>query len=566
MKEGLLKYINWKLRIINEQLDLSVNKEIKEIEDFIDLLADLKDGVTPLNVNLMLNHKKLFYDIILKYNILTLDTLKTFFSFLGELSKASPSFSSSNFVFLDKIFIQIKNSEKKLLERYEILASVREDSKKENENLELDKFNLEYAKNDIENGMVITDVSFIEYLLKDQKIDDEYRKRLLYQFIDYNDKMMENYLPLTYREAIELFNEYNYDITNENNLKIICANYKSSTLKDILEKIKFLKIKFKDNVLEEILLKGTSVLTIEEAYNKIKDDDLYDLRGAVQIPFFWISNSYNQKYQSRYNSSVLRNEMQTHTSSNNPLDYTNSESVFKTANYLKDFPFYNPSFIKMTSILKVPVERIENMVSLYGLYNIKKEDIKDSTALSYTSSIDIIDQFIELGLKDYVLEHLAVTGRTKDIPLRLYMKKIHGENILSGSSLNLSSDLYGAEDNYYNLQVKARLVEPELERRKDYDLYLNEINPSTITPNIYKEPLIMELENNNKINNLEYMLGNHIVSRKKVLRIASSIIKIEALSLDSFIYVLTYKTLANKEDMDDLIGEITKVYNRVKVR
>lgn len=258
--------------------------------------------------------------------------------------------------------------------------------------------------------------------------------------------------------------------------------------------------------------------------------------------------------------------MQTHTSSNNPLDYTNSESVFKTANYLKDFPFYNPSFIKMTSILKVPVERIENMVSLYGLYNIKKEDIKDSTALSYTSSIDIIDQFIELGLKDYVLEHLAVTGRTKDIPLRLYMKKIHGENILSGSSLNLSSDLYGAEDNYYNLQVKARLVEPELERRKDYDLYLNEINPSTITPNIYKEPLIMELENNNKINNLEYMLGNHIVSRKKVLRIASSIIKIEALSLDSFIYVLTYKTLANKEDMDDLIGEITKVYNRVKVR
>lgn len=286
MKEGLLKYINWKLRIINEQLDLSVNKEIKEIEDFIDLLADLKDGVTPLNVNLMLNHKKLFYDIILKYNILTLDTLKTFFSFLGELSKASPSFSSSNFVFLDKIFIQIKNSEKKLLERYEILASVREDSKKENENLELDKFNLEYAKNDIENGMVITDVSFIEYLLKDQKIDDEYRKRLLYQFIDYNDKMMENYLPLTYREAIELFNEYNYDITNENNLKIICANYKSSTLKDILEKIKFLKIKFKDNVLEEILLKGTSVLTIEEAYNKIKDDDLYDLRGAVQIPFF----------------------------------------------------------------------------------------------------------------------------------------------------------------------------------------------------------------------------------------------------------------------------------------
>ena len=88
--------------------------------------------------------------------------------------------------------------------------------------------------------------------------------------------------------------------------------------------------------------------------------------------------------------------------------------------------------------------------------------------------------------------------------------------------------------------------------------------PDKIVPMVYKLPIIKHLEENYKINELQYKIGNYIFSRKKILRVISSFCDEKEISIDLFLYVMTYQRIIDKTEADDLEECLKETYNLSK--
>ena len=229
----------------------------------------------------------------------------------------------------------------------------------------------------------------------------------------------------------------------------------------------------------------------------------------------------------------------------------NSSETFKTAEYLKKFPFYNAEFDMMKKILKVPVEKLQKRETVRGLYGIKTDDINGSMTLYSPHIVTMLDQMIELDLHDYILNHLSTLSRPQGLPIILYKNEKEGNNIINIKNGNkfLDASVVGQVGKYIDAVKNAGLVDIVLEKRDEFDAIVSEIGTDKIVPNVFKIPIINHLEENYRINDLQYNIEGFIFSRKKVLRIASSLMqKSNYFDYEMLQYVMTYSKIMNKDD------------------
>lgn len=569
MKELIVKYLDNKIKSVINASKIDDFDTFSDLENFLSILMDVQNGVGPYEADEINRNKKLIIRINRRYKILDDDVLKTFIEYIKELSMKSPSFASNNYSYILNCVKKIMDKELFLYDEYERLSKMISKRQKENEDLTLYKLWFEELKNKFQNDVVITDKAFVDFIFMDKYINDDYKLKLISNLNEYNKYAIKNYVPINEEEVRKILMDYGYNINNKSVLLNVSANYTSLTLKKILETIKILNLNFKEDVLSKILSLGTSVSTIKEAYKKIKTDKNYSLVATLKIHNFWIDKAY-QPGNSKKTKSSITNVSSPVESSKNDDDEAyelNSSEIFETAEYLKKYPFYNSSFDGMKTILKLPVEKLKKRENMFRLYGIDSDDINGSMALFTPYGITMLDQFIELDLKDYILEHLSTLSKPKSLPVIIYNKKIKNESVTTIRNNNeyLIPEVVDAATKYTSVLSESNLTDLNISQRDNFDEELTLDEPNKIIPSIYKVPMIKYLEDNYKINDLQYKIGNYLFSRKKVLRVASSLIK-EELSLDMFLYIMTYQRIISKNEVDDLENTLKNVFELVKTK
>lgn len=571
MKEQLTRYINIKIQNVNKDLEIKEKEELNDLENFLNLLIDVKDGLFEDDVSFLYGNQNLLGRINYRYNIFTYNTLKTFIRYLRELNYKSPSFNSMNYTYLLNCVNTMRSKEDDLYEKYDELSSLVSLKEKENEDLLLHRMWLEEVRNKVQNDVLLTDLALIDFISQDPLINNGYKIKLMLDVDAYNKEAIKNYVPASEEDVKKILSSYGYNITDKDVLINISANYKTLTLENILKKMKDLNLRFKDDVLSKILTLGTSVDTIKEAYKKIHNaNGEYSLISALEIHNFWIDKAYQRTGPRNGNSSILngaRNKKKTSANKADSDDYElNSSEIFQTAEYLKKYPFYNSSFKGMLSILKLPVDKLIKRQNMFSLYGIEPDDVDGSMALFAGYGINVLDQFIELDLKDYILNHLSTLSKPRSLPVIIYNKKFNNQEFLSIRNNNeyLLPEVIESAGSYDDVLKNSDLTEIQIEKRQWYDDILDVNSPEKISLEIYNVPIINYLEDNYKINELQYKIGNYIFSRKKVLRIATSLVKEEKMNLDLFLYIMTYQRIISKKEVDDLTQTLTEVYELSK--
>lgn len=569
MKELIVKYLDNKIKSVINASKIDEFDTFSDLENFLSILMDVQNGVGPYEADEINRNKKLIIRINNKYKILDDDSLKMFLEFIKELSMRSPSFSSVNYSYVLNCVKKMMDKELFLYDEYERLSKMISKRQKENEDLTLYKLWFEELKNKFQNDVVITDKAFVDFIFMDKYINDDYKLKLISNLNEYNKYAIKNYVPINEEEVRKILMDYGYNINNKSVLLNVSANYTSLTLKKILETIKILNLNFKEDVLSKILSLGTSVSTIKEAYKKIKTDKNYSLVATLKIHNFWIDKAYQPGNSKKTKSSITNVSSPVESSVNDDDEAyeLNSSEIFETAEYLKKYPFYNSSFDGMKTILKLPVEKLKKRENMFCLYGIDYDDINGSMALFTPYGITMLDQFIELDLKDYILEHLSTLSKPKSLPVIIHNKKIKNESVTTIRNNNeyLIPEVVDAATKYTSVLSESNLTDLNINQRDNFDEELTLDEPNKIIPSIYKVPMIKYLEDNYKINDLQYKIGNYLFSRKKVLRVASSLVK-EELSLDMFLYIMTYQRIISKNEVDDLENTLKNVFELVKTK
>ena len=575
MSIALEKYINTKLSKIEAYKGKNLYSHIKAIENFLTLLMDIKHNLTKENVEIILRNKALFQYINQTFGIISEQKFNKFIMLLNDLNIQNSRFGSFDYNFLLQMLEEFYKKEEMLYEQYDVKEKEYKDTK---DSMDYHKLWLSSIKNDIENQGVITDDSFIDFVSNDRLIDNKYKIILLREIEKFNKEAFSCYEFLSYDELKELLLKFGYKITNKSSLVQICVKYNYKVLKNKLETIKKLKLHFSNEVLEKILVCGTSVQTINSAYNKIVLDKDYSLIAALKIYNFWTNTTYipDNKEKNQSSLSMVSNlkkgaVIEDENSFSNIDDTTaeaselNSIEIFKTADYLKKYAFYRYDFEGMKSILKVPVERLEKRENLIKLYGIDAEKIEGSMTLFSPYVITMLDQFIELDMVDYILKHTSSLSKPKSLPVVIYSSKKKGKEVLNVRNGNayLDPSVNDEVGKFNDAVVDAGLCDCKVSGRKEYDEILNVVGTDKINPLIYKIPIVNYLENNYKENELQYKIGGFIFSRKKVLRIISSLVeKTNNIDFDMFLYAMTYQKIMDVLDavkIDNLLSDVYEI-------
>lgn len=568
MRDFIIKYLNTKIWFAVKDLKIDEFPEVKDLENFLSLLIDVQKELGPNEADELYRNRKLLMRINSKYKIIKDEILLVFIDYLRDLHIKSPSFSSNNYSFILGCIKTMLSKEEFLYDEYEKLSRKVKQKESENEDLTLHKMWLEELRNKVQNDMVITDEAFVDFILMDKYINNDYKLKLITGIERYNKNAIKKYIPASWEDVKKILGEYGYEIDSKDDLLKISANYKSLTLKSILETMKILKLNFDKDVLIKILTLGTSVNTIKEAYKKILNDKTYSLIATMKIHNFWIDKAYQNDVSVRSKSSIFSSNVVSSQSVKQESNYDyedyelNSSEIFETASYLKKYPFYNSSFSGMKSVLKLPVEKLMKRENMFSLYGIDASDIDGSMALFTPYNITVLDQLIELDLKDYILDHLSTLSKPKSLPIVIYNKRSNNEVVTSIRNNNeyLIPDVVDGAINYADVINGSDLTELEIENRLEYDQRLKLNNPDKIIPAIYKNSIIKYLEENYRINDLQYKIGDYIFSRKKVLRVASSFDFKQKINLDLFLYIMTYQRIIGKKEANDLEELLSNVY------
>jgi len=218
MKDFITKYLDTKIRFATKDLKIDEFLEAKDLENFLSLLIDVQKNLGPNEADELYRNRKLIFRINSKYNIIKDEILKIFIDFLRDLHIKSPSFSSNNYSFILGCIKTMLNKEDFLYDEYEKLSRKVEQKEKENEDLTLHKMWLEELRNKIQNDMVITDTSFVDFILMDKYIDNNYKLKLIIETERYNKNAIKKYIPASWEDVKKILGEYGYEIDSKDDL------------------------------------------------------------------------------------------------------------------------------------------------------------------------------------------------------------------------------------------------------------------------------------------------------------------------------------------------------------
>ena len=157
----------------------------------------------------------------------------------------------------------------------------------------------------------------------------------------------------------------------------------------------------------------------------------------------------------------------------------------------------------------------------YGL-NLSSDNAKlyGLNILNHCENFDDLDQFIELGYKDYIQDNPQLLREdSQDIITRLSiitnigLNPINKENRLKGSITN-GKNFYVSNERLCEYRI---LTVDEYTKNEDFDI-LNTHKKMTISESTENLGIVEYLDSLFKISDLEYQINDVIVSRNKVLR------------------------------------------------
>lgn len=344
-----------------------------------------------------------------------------------------------------------------------------------------------------------------------------------------------------------IFNINGYDInlvSKENQIRLM-NNGNIENIKNVLPllKVKPFLINEQSNFFTEILL-----CTNEKILNNIKD--LYE-KGIIDMNFIY------------YNLSILlSSSYKSLTNINCSYEiFINNLNLLKSKHFnLKNIRKSNPKlFLINENLLK------QRLLS-FNQYDIKFENQENINYEYITNDkiFSIIDQFIELGLHNYVKDNIETMVKNSDeIIKRIYISSIINLNIWNENNKLNNSIMTG-----YNYPIK----------NEDLDNYIVNTTSNYIDNSLIKyfnneefnyTNLINTIDNN-FLNGKNYLFDDIIISRNKVIRNISSIssnIEINENNIKNILITcIIYNSILDNDQIETIKNEIDNLLQAKRKR
>ena len=503
--------------------------------------------------------------------------------------------------------VELTASQQMTLDSY--LQNVRDCHTKLNEIYE-DGYN-EYSKladevDEYENELNVLR-AFIEKLL-DKENNDILTEEELELVINATSDM-----PIEVRhDALIKFREYNHDRYNgnpKNNGKVDVEEFKRcftdvnisgpkldraivkneeeistsaniSNTKKILEYFASINLldKFEVPVLMTICIYGNAD-TCKRLYEEMLESE-FDLDLCISVPSVWIDNTRKtgKKSYTRKGGSGATKE---------PTLRAAAHGIsFKEYKANKDYLTSKGLTVSNDDIgirrtMAMPNARVKEAVELLEQYGLLTDENRGRFKIYLLSSANLserLDRLVELGLlngeadgrelNDYARNYVTAIHAI-DVPVYsvLYREKqtrtreSYYDTIASTKRGQLSGDLtkkmLGNDlDTFDKLQAYNRTnfvdTTKDIPEAEKYEEIISRSTATDIDPRAFDEVLVARLEEESKINDFVYRIGNVDISRLKVLRNLSALLRAGVDDIDGFFYSLYRGSLLTPESYDQI--------------
>lgn len=397
------------------------------------------------------------------------------------------------------------------------------------------------------------------------KLDDsELSLKFIQTLLEYNRKNysnleLENIKKDNYHQIEKLFWENNLciEILSENDRNMLLRNGNIEVLKEVIrllknEEFSWLAVNHPNYV--QILLNTTPII----------------LQTIISL----IKSKVISKEFVQHHIGILIDKVYIVINDN---DIAPCYSIFRTniALLLQNTDYLALKLKKNETLAFIDTESLIMHLELMNQYNLNlhSENAKmyGLNILNTPENFDDLDQFIELGYADYMMNNPQLLKEdSKDIIVRLSIMTNIGLN-----PMNKDNRLKGAITNGKNFYVaqeelnKYRLITvDEYMRNEDFNI-LKEQKRMTISSSTRGLDIIEYLDNLFKVSDLEYRINNIIISRNKVLRNIECLIQNKeeyddsAIALSSIVYhsVIDNNTI---EIIQEKLNDYKKKYVKKK--
>lgn len=382
--------------------------------------------------------------------------------------------------------------------------------------------------------------SIIDYKDYFDEVEEDIKYELLLEILKHNEhyyKKISNQVARLDNNLDIIFKINGFDInllSKENQIRLI-NNGNISNIKEILPLLndKPFLIDEQDNIFTEILLCSN-----KEILTNIKD--LYE-KDIIDINFIY----HNYPI-------LLSKNCQNLTNINCSFEtFINNLSYLKAKQFnLKNIRKSNPTmFLMDESLLKQQLL----LLNEYGI-NFNNQENIDYSYITNNKIFNIIDQFIELGLHDYVKDNLEILVKNSDeIIKRIYIANVIDLNIWNENHKIKNSIMTG-----YNFPIK----------NEDLDNYIINTTNNYVDNNLvlyfnnsqYEYSTLINTLDNNFLNDENYLFDDIIISRNKVIRNISSIssnIEINEENIkDVLLTSIIYNSILDNDQIETIKNEL----------
>ena len=558
-QKQLIKII--KDNIIKKQQKILESNKIL-IEEFDSLINQITSDITQVNIDLLkkyleyINKDKVDYDVNKDIKI---------FQAIQLIKANNPNLSN-----MYKLTQEQENYLQSIINNLNRQKNIEISKKEDNQKLSMQ---IEYISSNLLNTILnkndyIQDIETINQILEEEQIDYETRYNILVYILKRNKdlflskRMVEQKINSPQSEEItpnkeeqlkELFSKYAYEfskIDTEFRQQFI----QNGDLQNIEEMIKILipyrnYVKETDSCLSLLLLYSNK--EIFKQIKNIAENNSIRMKEMFKYPSIFIQNV------SRDNND--KKEIDVHS----PIP---SYDIFmNNVNEIKKLKFnFGEIFESMPLEIVGPNKKILSNLKLTREYNLppSSRSIKKSysySALKKTDTFKKIDQYIELGLYDYIKVNLSINSSPTRIAEIMYVLKnrrdvfeeeerrdvgivkILKENVLKDfpreAIINIQNSWIDCSANIPNAKQYSKILKNN--RNDEIDELL-----------VLKNLIIRKLEENITRDRMAYNIGGILISRIKVLRIFTTLAQNGYDDEEALLYAMTYNSLLTKEQYE----------------
>lgn len=464
-----------------------------------------------------------------------------------------------------------------------------------------DIFNLELLIEYLDQEILpISKKDFLDYvnrITEDPNVSYSLKRELLTAVSEGNKEVEMNSMrtPVDIEELKRiLIAEYDFSSKDialiDENKELILQRANITKIREILNFMIQKKIydKFQKDRLLPILLYG-NLNFIKERYRKLVEDKNQYNMTFYDTPSIWIVSANSRQRPGRKPKSEAQKLTARQTSMYVVAHEISYEEMMKNIEFLKSIGF-EPRFNDegYDSVLRTYNNVLRSNFDICQFYNLLDNEgkVKIVTLLKSSGLVYNIDRFIELGLRYYVfgfpsrLTHtdeklFAALYKAKEDnpPSELYgnLNSYEFQNIIFSDRMagrlrtELTSEYLGYglrrmnEEQLEGFYQENGRVHPVIPNQELFDQIVESSEELYISDDVFKDERIRRIEKNNRLNGdeYEYVFGNQIISRLKVLRIYSLFIGNPEINLDdAFMYSIIHNSLLDEKAYEQIKEEV----------